>query len=178
MSLDDSLRRVDHDIAAGDTGRARDRLHGLISTYSDNLDLRRRLGEVYWKLRDPAMAGRYWYLEENQSVDMLSARKTFERSCGGNPVKMLLAIKYRGGMQRIKDTHAESVLLDLQRRAGSERRIHIKIEGRGRGRYQYLPPKGYQLAIGSLQVIGCLLVVILAIVGSVTAFQWLVNLIP
>jgi hypothetical protein len=43
MPIDETLDKVASEIAAGDLGKARDRLHGLLNTYPD-LGLRRRLG--------------------------------------------------------------------------------------------------------------------------------------
>lgn len=39
MSLEETLKKVGRDIASGDYGKARDRLHGLIATYPNNLAL-------------------------------------------------------------------------------------------------------------------------------------------
>jgi hypothetical protein len=44
MAIEQTLNRVERDIASGDYGRARDRLHGLIATYPNDLALRRKLG--------------------------------------------------------------------------------------------------------------------------------------
>lgn len=38
--------KVDSDMAAGNLGKARDRLHGLILTHPDDLTLRRELGDI------------------------------------------------------------------------------------------------------------------------------------
>jgi hypothetical protein len=47
MGKETALRRVEEDIARGDLGKARDRLHGLLKDYPDDLALRTRLAEVY-----------------------------------------------------------------------------------------------------------------------------------
>ncbi len=62
MSKPETLRKVEYDIRNGNLGLARDRLHGLMLSYPDDLNLRVRLGEVYSMLQQPVMAGRYWYL--------------------------------------------------------------------------------------------------------------------
>ncbi len=67
MSKERTLERVEAEIAGGDLGKARDRLHGLIRTYPDDISLRSRLASIYWKLQYPHMAGCYWFLEENQN---------------------------------------------------------------------------------------------------------------
>ena len=73
MPIEETLARIEGEIAAGDLGKARDRLHGLLSTYPADLMLRRKLGDVYWRLQYPEMAGRYWYLVEEKSPQMLEA---------------------------------------------------------------------------------------------------------
>ena len=120
MSLEESLKRVERDVAAGDYGRARDRLHGLIGAYPERMDLRRRLGDVYGELRYPSMAGRFWYLEEEKSPEMEAACRAFEKSCGNNPVLMLQALKYRGGLRGREETFAGKRLAALAARAQRE----------------------------------------------------------
>jgi hypothetical protein len=66
-----TLQKIEDEIEAGDYGKARDRLHGLLVTYPDDLSIRRRLGDVCWQLQHPAMAGRYWYLEADQTPERL-----------------------------------------------------------------------------------------------------------
>ncbi|MFC7371404.1 DUF6584 family protein [Fictibacillus iocasae] len=89
-----ALKRVEEDIAAGDLGKARDRLHGLLSTYPDNLEIRKKLGDVYHQLQDPAMAGRYWYLEKEKTPEMQAACEKFEKAHGYKPDRVERALKY------------------------------------------------------------------------------------
>ena len=53
MAKDDVLKRIYSDIEAGDLGKARDRLHGLLYTYPNDLHIRELLGDVYWRLQFP-----------------------------------------------------------------------------------------------------------------------------
>ncbi len=64
-----TLNRIETEFASAVYGKAQDRLHGLIATYPEAFDLRRKPGDVYGQLQYPAMAGRYWYLEEHRSQD-------------------------------------------------------------------------------------------------------------
>jgi hypothetical protein len=174
---EETLSRIQADIASSDLGKARDRLHGLIATYPDDLALRLRLGQVYWELRYPSMAGRYWYLEEEKTPDMTAACLLFERSCGGNPVNLLLGLKFRGDIERIRDTYAGRTLLELQARAADSYGPTIVFGKTGRERYQY--PRGpvaggwsclLALAIAALVALGLLG---LMVIGLVTVLQWL-----
>lgn len=169
-----TLDRIENDIASGDYGKARDRLHGLIATYPDAFDLRRKLGDVYWQLQYPAMAGRYWYLEEHRSPEMAIACRAFEESCGDDPVQMLLALKFRGDIASSRDTFAGRTLLALQDRAKEERDCHIEFGKRGREKYQYTSQhqsKSRWLVTGCL--VGSLAILGLVGVGLVTVLQWI-----
>ncbi|AIW86484.1 hypothetical protein bwei_3876 [Bacillus mycoides] len=54
-----TLKRIEKDIENNNLGKARDRLHGLITTYPNELALRKKLGDIYFTLQYPEMAGRY-----------------------------------------------------------------------------------------------------------------------
>lgn len=116
MSLEETLYTIETDIDMGDYGKARDRLHGLIATYPNNLELRRKLGNIYWELKYPAKAGRYWYLDRDKNPGMLEACKTFEKECGSNPYHILRSLKFRGDINSI-DEFAKDLILTLQKQA-------------------------------------------------------------
>jgi hypothetical protein len=111
------LKKVRVDIRRGDLGQARERLHGLLSSYPDNLDLRKRLGEVYWSLQMPAMAGRYWYLVEKKDERMVKSCQAFEKTCKLDPAHILLAVKFRGEVAAVKDSYARDTLTHLTQEA-------------------------------------------------------------
>ena len=46
MAVDDTLRRVEADLARGDLHMARQRLRGLVGSFPTRLDLRERLAEA------------------------------------------------------------------------------------------------------------------------------------
>jgi hypothetical protein len=78
VPIEKSLEIVQKDINNGDLGKARDRLHGLISSSPDNLSLRKLLGNIYWQLQMPEMAGRYWYLEAEKDEKMMVQLKVLQ----------------------------------------------------------------------------------------------------
>ena len=164
MSIEKTLQKVEKDTASGDYGKARDRLHGLIATYPDDLTLRRRLGEIYWQLQYPAMAGRYWYLEETKSPEMVAARKAFEGSCGDNLFQMLLALKFRGDIESIRNTYAGRTLLALSKQVKDQFGYEIHFQKRGAERYHWTPPKTSWRE--RIVAVGCI-VILLAAVGLV-----------
>ncbi|MEW2276527.1 DUF6584 family protein [Streptomyces cyaneofuscatus] len=92
MALNDTLARVDADLAAGRIPVARQRLRGLVSSYPHEPAPRRRLAEVYRLYGDPAEAGRWMYLEEDRSPEETAA---FEERYA-NAVRRMRAMAWRG----------------------------------------------------------------------------------
>ncbi|MFJ9976284.1 DUF6584 family protein [Streptomyces cyaneofuscatus] len=92
MALNDTLARVDADLAAGRIPVARQRLRGLVSSYPHEPAPRRRLAEVYRLYGDPAEAGRWMYLEEDRSPEETAA---FEERYA-NAVGLMRAIAWPG----------------------------------------------------------------------------------
>ncbi len=137
MSLDRTLQQVEVDIRAGDLGKARDRLHGLIVSYPDNLALRQQLAQVYWQLNFPEMAGRYWYLVEDKSEEMLQACRRFEAQFRNDPALMLFAIKFKGDMEAIRDTYAGRLLANLHRQAREKYSWYEAFRKRGPEKYHH-----------------------------------------
>ncbi|MFF7770640.1 DUF6584 family protein [Streptomyces massasporeus] len=80
MPLRDTLARVDADLAAGRVPVARQRLRGLVSSYPNDLPLRRRLAEVYRLYAEPAEAGRWMYLEQDRDEAETAAFEARYRS--------------------------------------------------------------------------------------------------
>ncbi|HEK9099041.1 TPA: DNA helicase [Bacillus pseudomycoides] len=91
-----TLLKIEKDIENHDLGKARERLHGLIHSYPSDLSLRKKLGDIYFRLHYPTMAGRYWYLEENKTPEMIQACQQFEKSLGNSPNKIVRALKFKG----------------------------------------------------------------------------------
>jgi len=83
VALAETLAKVHAEIEAGRLYQARDRLHGLIQSYPDEYTLRWLLGDVYWRLNYPAMAGRYWWLYPPERPEVSEAVEAFAKICGG-----------------------------------------------------------------------------------------------
>ena len=172
MPIQQTLAKIEREIAAGDYGTARDRLHGLIATYPNDLTLRRKLGQVYWHLQYPAMAGRYWYLEADPTPDMAAACRAFERACGEDPLQILQALKFRGDLATI-DPSAARKLGALQARVAERYGYRFDFQGRGAAHYQPTARPWQDQAL----IAGCLFVALigalLMIVGVFTVASWL-----
>jgi hypothetical protein len=48
LPVEKTLQLIDDEIRRGRLGKARDRLHGLLSNDLCNPALRRKMGEIYW----------------------------------------------------------------------------------------------------------------------------------
>ncbi|GLX50238.1 hypothetical protein Shyhy01_31880 [Streptomyces hygroscopicus subsp. hygroscopicus] len=92
MPLNDTLARVEADLAAGRVPVARQRLRGLVSSYPHDPAPRRRLAEVYRLYGDPAEAGRWMYLEEDRDAAETAAFEARYRTTG----QRMRALAWRG----------------------------------------------------------------------------------
>lgn len=92
MPKEETLQKIDSEIADGKLGIARDRLRGLLSEYPTDLTLRSKLGEVNWKLGYPIEAGRFWFLEIEPDVLQQGAIDQFIKSCKGDRQTVLKRI--------------------------------------------------------------------------------------
>lgn len=158
MSIESTLEKVELDIAAGDLGLARERLHGLIASYPYQLDLRERLAEVYWQLQYPAMAGRYWYLANDDLPHRRQACARFEAVCGQDPLQILQALKFRGSLEEVSDPYARQKLQELQQQVKMRYNQEFEFTRRGRPNYRTVPG-GFRY--GRLILAGCLIILVL-----------------
>ncbi|MFF9455695.1 DUF6584 family protein [Streptomyces flaveolus] len=110
MPLRETIVRVDADLAAGRVPVARQRLRGLISSFSHDLTLRRRLAEVYRLYGDTAEAGRWMYLEEDRNADETAA---FEARYG-SPGRRMKALAWRGPETKAATAFAEGQLVAVR----------------------------------------------------------------
>ncbi|MET9723711.1 DUF6584 family protein [Streptomyces zaomyceticus] len=110
MPLSDTLARVDADLAAGRLPVARQRLRGLVSSFPNDLMLRRRLAEVYRLYGEPAEAGRWMYLEEDRDAAETSA---FEARYG-TPVQRMRALAWQGGESLARTAFAGEQLASVR----------------------------------------------------------------
>lgn len=111
-----TLKRIEKDIENNNLGKARDRLHGLITTYPNELALRKKLGDIYFTLQYPEMAGRYWYLEKEKTDVMHAACLQFEKSMGNDSYHIVRALKFKGDRNIITGLHTERPLQPLQKK--------------------------------------------------------------
>jgi len=177
MPLDKTLQQVELEIKAGNLGKARDRLHGLISTYPGSLELRKKLGDIYWNLHDFAMAGRYWYLEEQRTKEMVFCCQEFENTFGNDPVQILLALKFKGNVDSILEEFAGRTLLALHNKAKEKYHSYVYNDFRKHGSEKFQPKTDRKSKATNDKwfTVGCvtafILGSILAIIGLITVLN-------
>ncbi|WP_371922588.1 DUF6584 family protein [Sporosarcina sp. Marseille-Q4943] len=157
-----ALKRIEEDIESDDLGKARDRLHGLISTYPNELELRKKLGDIYFELKYPAMAGRYWYLEKNKTPQMKKACIVFENSMGNDMDKIARALKYKGDIELLEGLDIDPAFLSSEYK-GKEKLVEEQDVPIG--------PTYKLIIFGCLSVI--LSIIIFASVGVYTFIEWM-----
>jgi len=175
MSIERTLEKVSRDCDRGDYGKARDRLHSLIASYPDNLSLRRKLGDIYRKMHYPAMTGRYWYLEAEKTPEMQQACTAFEKSCGNDPLQILLALKFRGDPNALHSDFARQVLTSLQKEVESRYNLIIDHRKPAKGNWQAANNRE-RFAVRAFAA-GCILALLitagLALIGLQTFLSWI-----
>ena len=179
MSRETTLARVERDRARGDLGRARDRLHGLIQTYPNDLDLRRRLAEVYSSLRFPAMAGRYWYLAEAKTELMADACRAFGKGFHNDPFGMWCALKFRGDINQLDCAYAREQLRALQARCRKSH--HSCPDFSPKGLEKRRARRRGEGLLSGVATLGCMLAliifIVLALVGLRSVYSFIVSVI-
>ena len=118
------IKRIEKDIESGNLGKARERYRTLIYNYPYDLDLRNGLAEIYFKIQQPAMAGRYWYLKEDKTKEMEWACKKFEKHCHHNPYKILAQIKVNGEIKDLNSEFVKKTFRDLEQKCKAYSKAH------------------------------------------------------
>ncbi|RAS83558.1 DUF6584 family protein [Priestia endophytica] len=155
-----TLKKIQEDIEKNDLGKARDRLHGLMSTYPNELALRKKLGDIYFLLKYPDMAGRYWYLEENKTPEMVEACLQFKKSMGNDPIAIAKGLKFKG----------ESEILEKLELRQETSPIQHKVK-------ESLLEEPQEPFIDKVIIFGIfsilILTILFALIGVYTVFNWI-----
>jgi hypothetical protein len=172
------MAMIERDIQAGNLGKARDRLHGLLVSYPDNLNLRKQLGDIYWLLQMPDLAGRYWYLEEMKDERMNTACHIFEKQYKNDPAYILHAIKFKGKTVSAPDTFASQTLEMLHQKAREKHSWYADYRKKGIAKFQRVT-EGPKKGIKTDKVIkwGCIILTIFAtfflVFGVISFIKWI-----
>ena len=172
MAKENTLKKIHQEILDNDLGKARDRLHGLLISYPDDLQLRKMLGDIYWQMLLPDMAGRYWYLEEQKDEKMLMACRRFEKQFKQDPMYMLFAIKFKGDLKKIEDTFAGETLMRLHLQAKEKYYWYEHFQNKRRNKYATYQSEPHKIWGVILYVILIFLLSVFCI-GGITIFRWI-----
>nr|WSX48658.1 hypothetical protein OG409_06675 [Streptomyces sp. NBC_00974] len=157
MPLNETLARVDADLAAGRVPVARQRLRGLISSFPHDLTLRRRLAEVYRLYGDAAEAGRWMHLEEDRDADETAA---FEARYG-SPRWRMKALAWHGPETKAATAFAEGQLVAVRTACAEELGHSVDWDDPASYRddleEEYAAPSEPWTVGGVLAGVGCLL---------------------
>lgn len=114
MPIEQTLARVEAELARGETAMARQRLRGLIGSYPHRLDLRERLAQVYRDGGDLAQAGRWSYLSENT---IAAEQQAFTRLYCDDALRMMVMLAWRGTEDDAPTAIARARLTELRKAA-------------------------------------------------------------
>lgn len=172
------MAMIEKDMLAGNLGKARDRLHGLLVSYPDNLNLRKQLGDIYWLLQMPDMAGRYWYLEEMKDERMSTACRIFEKQFKNDPAFILLAIKFKGNTKNDPDTFANQTLEKLHQKAREKHYWYADYQKKGIAKFQRVADAPEtKKNLGKMIKWGCIILVIFSafflVFGVISFVKWI-----
>lgn len=131
MRLEADLAAIKSAIAAGQLDDAKRILAGVSLNALPGSEFSRQIGDYYFELGYPAMAGRYWYLLEDKSDRMVCACEEFEHTLGDNPCLIHDTIPWFPG----SSTYAATALAELHNQAEAFRREH---------RYDVRPQRGWR----------------------------------
>lgn len=115
LVLEHKLTQLDQYLAAGKLTDARDQLHNLLDAYPNNLAVRQKLGDVYWQLENPVMAGRYWFLIEATTPEMVAATYEFAANCHNDPMEIFNHLEFNGDIAALDSDFAKFMLINLDK---------------------------------------------------------------
>lgn len=127
MPRDETLKRVESDLAVGKLGIARDRLNGLLSTRPDDLEVRFLLGDVYHRLGYDADAGRCWILLEKPNDIQSAAIDAFIKSCDHNPHAVVKRLKMGLVLGEARERAQRDQIIDMVKRLYQDRPVPSQI---------------------------------------------------
>ncbi|PPK84761.1 hypothetical protein CLV84_3924 [Neolewinella xylanilytica] len=175
FEVNDRLARIDKDLKRGLVSKAIDRSHGFIRAYPNNLEFRRKLGEIYFQVGRIDKAGLYWLLIEDDDPRIKEAVSLYLESINGSGYKALRDLKFYGEENRLPDG-VKHLLSSLQTKAEKEVG-HIPTYG---GKKNESPvdkrttvQKFKDSAFIGAVILMLILVVVFLLVGAVTTFRWL-----
>ena len=123
VNFEENLADIKQRIAEEKLDTACVQLHGLIFLFPREVFLRPMLAEIYWKLGDAVMAGRFWYLVENKTPEIEAVCREFEEHYENDLLKIfyLLIEDFKNEKENVIGTAAEKPLRELQEKAHQQK---------------------------------------------------------
>lgn len=123
MIAEKELPHIDKTMDPVDLNNAKDKLHDLLNKNPNDLSIRAKLGEAYWALEQPETAGRYWFLIEADTPEMVAATYEFVTSCNNEPHEILRRIEFNGDVGELESEFAKYMLINLKGEANTPKAI-------------------------------------------------------
>ncbi|MFD9218661.1 DUF6584 family protein [Streptomyces sp. NPDC060064] len=169
MTIENTLAKVDTDLAAGRLPVARQRLRGLVSSFPADLSLRVRLADVYRLFGESAQAGRWSYLDAGRSPEEVAAFEARYR----HPADRMRALAWRGSEAAAETPFARAQLAAIRLAASQSSGKPADWDQAGSGADEPTEPGSVH---DSLFGLGCMagLIVCLALMclGISTVISW------
>ena len=167
VPADQTLARARGELAAGETARARERLHGLLATYPHRLDVRSALAETQRADGDRIQAGRWGYLlPDSDPAETAAFLEAYPA-----PVARVRAMRW-SGPEDASGPAVQALLLGLRTAAETDTGGPVSWTT---ARPRPTPPPS--TLADALVPAGCFVVVAvlaaLVVIGAVTVVGWL-----
>ena len=180
MVIEEKLKQIDQEVESGEIDSAKNRLHGLLTSHPNRAAVRRKLGEIYWQLDQPEMAGRYWFLIEAETPEMVAANYAFALGCDNDPLEILRRLEFKGDVMKLDHEFGQFMLLNLKREAQKRYGANVDIEHNKRELDTLMEPLFFEkqpLPRRVLNWTGCIIALVLPFAliawGTVALLRWL-----
>ena len=128
LKLNNQFAHIDQEIAQGAHESAKIQLHDLLNENPNNLTIRQKLGDVYWDLEQPEVAGRYWFLIEAETPEMVAATYAFTSACKNEPYEILRRLEFNGEVGELESEFAKYMLINLKSEAFNHQDLDLKTD--------------------------------------------------
>jgi hypothetical protein len=121
------LKKVERDLQSNNIKKAKDRVHGFIMKYPNDLKLKYELAKLYLRDSDPCNAGRYLYLKPRPSQEEKECIKQFEKANGDDPFEILRKISKPSKISRDFVVESRNSLTQLVKRIKTQSQVNSWI---------------------------------------------------
>lgn len=175
MNLKEKLDKIDSEIENGLKFKATDRLRNLIQENPNEIELWNKLAELYYESGFLDSAGKYWILTEPTDDRIKKCVEIYEKSVNNSGYQILQELVFRGDKSKLSD-YAQKKLTELEsdskEKANYIPKFNPKTNKQKKNDYDH--KQTFKEKLGGFIFFSVLaLIVILIIIGFVTAIQWI-----